>query len=238
MNVENRVALTNDDRKFWRPRPEVLNWLEATIPSHAKVLDIGPGTAPFHRADMFVDWTKPSDVPENKFCAVDIHREQLPFEDKTFDFVYCRHVLEDLYDPFRICSEMWRVARAGYIETPSPLAEVCRGIDGGAPPWRGYHHHRYLIWSYCGVLHFLTKYPIIEFVGFDNEAAIPGRLRDNARYWNTHFLWQDKFEVRYFQHEVDYRITENYAAMVTKAIDEHLEATDEFSKLIATAQSI
>jgi ubiquinone/menaquinone biosynthesis C-methylase UbiE len=48
----------------------------------------------------------------------------LPYEDKEFDFVYCRHVLEDLIYPFRVIKEMQRVAKAGYIETPSPMAEL------------------------------------------------------------------------------------------------------------------
>ena len=166
MSFDGRAAPTNQDRKFWLPREEVVVWLTSIIPVDAKVLDIGSGTAPFRRADMFVDWTKPSDIPDHKFQACDIHRNRLPFDDKTFDFVYCRHVLEDLYNPFLIVAEMSRVAKAGYIETPSPLAEVCRGIDGNSPPWRGYHHHRFLIWKRDGILFFLTKYPIHRIFRF------------------------------------------------------------------------
>ena len=239
MPVDGRAALTNQDRKFWSPGQEVLSWLTGIIPIDAKVLDIGPGTAPFSRADMFVDWTKPDTIPDHKFRACDIHRDRLPFDDKTFDFVYCRHVLEDLYNPFLIVAEMSRVAKAGYIETPSPLAEVCRGIDGDSPPWRGYHHHRFLIWNRGGILFFLTKYPIIEYLDFaDETTAIVGRLRDNPGNWNSHFLWRDQIEVRYLQHEADYLIVKNYAATVTTAIKEGLESAEEFTKTMATRRSL
>jgi hypothetical protein len=236
--MTNPASLTNQDKKFWEPSQNILDWLTSTIPANAKVLDVGPGTNPFERADMFVDWAKPGDVPDHKFRGVDIHRQRLPFEDKTFDFVYCRHVLEDLYNPFLICSEMSRVAKAGYIETPSPLSEVCRGIDGNSPPWRGYLHHRFLVWNRRGVLCFLTKYPLIEYLTFENEGAIPAHLRAGPRYWNTHLLWRDRIEVRYLQHEVDYRITENYAAMVLAAMSDCLEAADAFSETMATQRSL
>lgn len=49
-------------------------------------------------------------------CSV----EQMPFKDKEFDFVYCSHVLEHVVDPIRACRELMRVARRGYIETPTP----------------------------------------------------------------------------------------------------------------------
>jgi len=229
------ASLTDQDRKFWPPRKEVLDWLVGILPGDARVLDIGPGTAPFKRADMFVDWTKPESIPDYKFRALDIHNDRLPFDVKTFDFVYCRHVLEDLYNPFLIVSEMSRVAKAGYVETPSPLAEVCRGIDGNSPPWRGYQHHRFLIWNREGTLYFLTKYPIIEYSSFEDEATlIVDRLRDSPRYWNTHLLWRDRIDVRYLQHEVDYWINRNYAAVVTTAMKEGVKSSDEFTNSIAT----
>ena len=164
--------------------------------------------------------------------------EGLPFADKAFDFVYCRHVLEDLYNPFLMCREMSRVAKAGYIETPSPLSELCRGIDGGSPPWRGYHHHRFLVWNCRGVLIFLTKYPIIEYLSFENEATITARLRNNPLYWNTHLFWKNEFETRYLQHDVEYRITQNYPATVNTAVNDCIEAADAFARTMATTNCL
>jgi SAM-dependent methyltransferase len=47
----------------------------------------------------------------------------MPFKDKAFDFVVAFHVLEHIADPAAFLSELQRVARAGYIETPNILFE-------------------------------------------------------------------------------------------------------------------
>jgi len=74
---------------------------------------------------------------------------------------------------------------------------------------------------------------------FEDEAtAIVGRLRDNPRHWNSHFLWRDQIEVRYLQHEADYLIIKDYAALVSTAIKEGLEAAEDFTKKMATVGSL
>jgi len=37
----------------------------------------------------------------------------MPFPDKSFDFVYCAHVLEHVDDPIRACREIMRVGKRG-----------------------------------------------------------------------------------------------------------------------------
>src|SRR5882672_7035798 len=148
------MPLTTTDPHHWAPIPAVVDWLTNRLPPEAKVLEIGPGHAPFFRADTFVDfapWPIQGVAPE-KLVKCDIATEPLPFEDKSYDFIYCRHVLEDMWNPFHLSKEMERVGKAGYIETPSPIAELCRGVDGGAPPYRGYHHHRWVVWNQAGEL--------------------------------------------------------------------------------------
>ena len=49
--------------------------------------------------------------------------EKLPFKDNAFDFVIAAHVLEHTSDPASFLSELQRVARAGYIETPDAFME-------------------------------------------------------------------------------------------------------------------
>jgi hypothetical protein len=46
-------------------------------------------------------------------------REPFLFKDKEIDFVVCSQTLEDVRDPLWVCSEMIRVAKAGYIEVPA-----------------------------------------------------------------------------------------------------------------------
>ena len=47
----------------------------------------------------------------------------LPFQDKSFDFVIASHVLEHTAFPDKFLDELTRVAKAGYIETPDALME-------------------------------------------------------------------------------------------------------------------
>ena len=54
----------------------------------------------------------------------------------------CSHTLEDVRDPIWVCSEIQRVAKAGYIEVPSRLEEQSYGFQG---PWVGWGHHHWLI---------------------------------------------------------------------------------------------
>jgi ubiquinone/menaquinone biosynthesis C-methylase UbiE len=93
-----------------------------------RVLDIGSGHHPFplatHLADIAPDDNNygragtPMKYVEGKpFFACGV--EQMPFKDKEFDFVYCSHVLEHVHDPDQACRELARVAKRGYVETPS-----------------------------------------------------------------------------------------------------------------------
>lgn len=227
------VQLTKADRKFCTPDPRVVAWVAAQIPAGAKVLEIGPGARPCPRASHFVDWMAHKAIPADAFTKCDMQREPLPFADKSWDFVYCRHVLEDLYDPFHLCDEMSRIAMAGYLEVPSPLAEICRGIDGGSPAWRGYHHHRYIVWNERGVLNFLTKYPLIEHLEFPNEAGALRILRANPVTWNASLLWRGRIDWRFRQHGADYIIARDYRSMITAAINEGLVQARSFGRILA-----
>ena len=232
------LQLTRADRKFWSPDPRVLGWVSAQIPAGAKVLEIGPGSKPFARASHFVDWMAHKSIPADALTRCDLQRERLPFADKSWDFVYCRHVLEDLYDPFHLCDEMSRIAKAGYLEVPSPLAEICRGIDGGSPAWRGYHHHRYIVWNAGGVntggvLNFLTKYPLIEHLEFPNEAGALRILQANPVTWNASLLWRGRIDWRFRQHGADYVIARDYRSMITAAINEGLVQARSFARILA-----
>ena len=204
--------LTNADTKYWGPNPAMLARVEQSVAEGARVLEIGPGHIPFSRATYFVDW-KPG---ENR-VSCDLSRDRLPFEDKEFDFVYCRHVLEDLANPFLTADEMSRVAKAGYVETPSPLSEICRGVDGNSPPWRGYHHHRYFVWVEDDTLFFTAKYPIVEHLSFGDEMAIANMLKPGPALWNTSYFWEGRINWKVLQHDVDYTIGGNYAEVVLNA---------------------
>jgi SAM-dependent methyltransferase len=208
----------------WLAWDTMLRYVEQIAGTIGLVVEIGPGSHPFAPAHEFVDWGLDDATKGKTLHILDINSESLPFADKSVDFIYCRHTLEDIHDPFWACQEMSRVAKAGYIETPSPLAELCRGVDGGRMRWRGYHHHRYFAWNDNGVLTFLPKYPIIEYILFaDLEHEIVTRLNEGPLHWNTYYFWNDAVRLRSLCHERDFLVTETYSHFIVEGVTRTLE---------------
>lgn len=220
------MALNQTDHKHWAPIKEVYDYLaDVVIAKDEKVLEIGPGTSPFKRADVSVDFVDVEGVKD--LIKLDVATQPLPFKDKEFDFVVARHVLEDMYNPFPLCAEMSRVAKAGFVETPSPIAELGRGVDGGSPPFRGYHHHRFMAWTFGKELRFISKYSFAEYLKFD-DAKIDAMLRSDARYWNTFYLWEDQINVVHRQSPLDFNIPRDYLHILNEAMERSKESTDIF----------
>ena len=212
--------ISSIEQRHWAPYEPVLSKIEAIASEYDRIVEIGSGPRPFAKAREFVDWQVFQGMEDKTVHALDINCDPLPFEDKSVDFIYCRHTLEDIYNPIWACKEIARVAKAGYIETPSPIAECCRGVDGGtpAPSWRGYHHHRYVIWSDGSALNFVPKYPIIECLDFqEQEGHFVSLLNASPLYWNTYFLWEGALEIKFFQHGRNFLIHKNYETMLVEA---------------------
>lgn len=218
--------LTESDKKHWHPPANLTAWIADQIPEGARVLDVGAGILPFPRADVLIDIAQPNAMPHQQWIKSDVIKHPLPFADKSFDFVYCRHVLEDVHEPFGLIREMERVGNAGYIETPSPMAELCRGVDGSSPPWRGYYHHHYIVWAHLGELRFVAKYPLVEYLNIPLPLA--ARLKAGPRYWNTHLLWQDKIAFRHRQSLVDFHLFTDYGLELGQAIEQATASCEAF----------
>lgn len=229
MNAPVRLGLTEADHKHWAPIPQVVEWLVSRLPAGAKVLEIGPGFVPFPLARTFVDIRELPDLPGTCY-DVDVNREPLPFYEKEFDFCYARHVLEDMWNPFNLIAQMSRIAKSGYIETPSPIAECCKGVDGGSPPYHGYHHHRFMVWDNDGELTFVSKFPVIEHLAFRGNDAV---LRAGPLYWNTYFLWTDDIRVRHLQCPADFDIMTQYGDVLATACHQAKASCDRFAKLLS-----
>ena len=125
------------------------------LPTSAVVLDIGAWAHPFNRANFVMDaepyetrghynrtFAKHDPIPplggtvehftKETWIQRDIcEKTPYPFADKALDLVICSHTLEDIRDPLFVCSEMVRIAKAGYVEVPSRLWETCRGFEPG-----------------------------------------------------------------------------------------------------------
>lgn len=98
------------------------------VPSKALVLEVGSGGNPYFRSnvllDAYLDSRERHFVPlvRDRPCVLGFV-ESLPFQDNTFDFVIASHVLEHSDAPDKFLSELQRVAKAGYIETPDAFME-------------------------------------------------------------------------------------------------------------------
>lgn len=182
-----------------------------SIPGGATVVDVGGGAAPFPRADYVVDA-----MPYEKLGGGsdgDIHkslgitprysadrwiqtdlcdRRPWPIADKAFDFAICSHLLEDIRDPIWVCSELRRIAKAGYIEVPSRVVEQSKGVEN--PRHAGYYHHRWLITRKQNGLEFRHKPHVLHSV---NNAIVtqlsPGR-RINPQHAIVTLDWSGHFE--------------------------------------------
>lgn len=200
--------------KHWSPRPEAIAAVERMIQPGWRVLEIGPGSTPFSKATHFVERPNTSDQfvrrPNTEY--LDINFDKLPFADKSFDFVYARHVVEDMFNPDNLLKEIERVGKAGYIETPSALVELSAGVDGGDAKHRGYIHHRWIVWNDGEKLNLIEKATVLEHMGFDFNLELADPMQ-----WNTYFLWNDKLPFKHWQHDIDFQLQRNYRTVLDAA---------------------
>ncbi|WP_404310734.1 class I SAM-dependent methyltransferase [Neorhodopirellula lusitana] len=184
--------------------------IDSMLPSDAVVIDVGGGAAPFFRTNWVIDALSydesggllkeperamPVSFSRETWVEFDIcDRQPWPFADKQFDFAVCSHVLEDVRDPVWVCSEISRIAKAGYIETPSRVVEQSLGVEH--PCYAGYYHHRWLVSVADGQLQFRHKPHLLHV----NPEAIVARVGfwktiDPAHEVLTHY-WQDQLDYR------------------------------------------
>lgn len=122
-----------------------------------KVLEIGPGNSPHPRADVllerrFSDW----EAREQRGHTPELNTRKplifydggiFPFGDGEFDYVICSHVIEHVEDVEGFCSEMFRIARRGYIEFPTVYYEYLYNFAV----------HKQLVNFSCGELRYMGK---------------------------------------------------------------------------------
>ncbi|WP_317897488.1 class I SAM-dependent methyltransferase [Aurantibacillus circumpalustris] len=104
------------------------------------VLEIGPGSDPFHRSDVLLELDYKneadrikqfghSDPLKSEKKVVFYDGTKFPFEDKSFDYVICSHVLEHVVDVEFFLSEIFRVAKRGYFEYPLVTYDYLYNFD-------------------------------------------------------------------------------------------------------------
>lgn len=193
--------------KHWHPLPELVDRALQHCDNNPTpyVLDIGASdNFTFPKATHAVGWNPPSSQLA-KPLPLNLDSETLPFPDQSC-FVYSRHTIEDLANPSHILAEIRRVAVAGWIETPSPQAELTRGVDAYGNHL-GYAHHRWICHSAQiaadrNLLTLLAKYPIVEQLPLPDHYP----LLENPLAWNTTHQWTGTLAYQILQNEQGFHL--------------------------------
>jgi SAM-dependent methyltransferase len=179
--------------------------LYCPVPNNALVLEVGSGGSPYFRANVLIDAY--AQTRERHWAPFVTDRpsvlgfgENLPFKDKSFDFVIASHVLEHSENPKKFLEELQRVAKAGYIETPDAFMERIN------PYW----DHRSEVTVRDNVLVIMKKsnWKIDnELVDLYEEKAknIIARktIPENPFAFHTRFYWEDSIPYKIINDEVD-----------------------------------
>jgi len=167
------------------------------------VLDIGSGGCPFPHATILADrFIEPTCHRTAKFISdgrpvviCDIH--QLPFRNKSFDYLVCSHVLEHIDNPIKACEEIQRVSNAGYIETPSFLKDALFAWAHGMHKWHVVSIKNCLVFfEYTerqseGIRGSEWR----EIIFGDHYHPLQQSFANNQDIFNVLFEWKDSFDV-------------------------------------------
>jgi len=182
-----------------------LRRLTLEILSDALVLEVGSGGNPYPRANVLLDayeYTRERhwDALIHDRPTVLSFGENLPFKDKSFDYVIAAHVLEHTPYPEKFLAELQRVSRAGYIETPDAFMERINP----------YKDHRLEVTVRDSVL-VIRKKPawiyeadLVELYEKRAKAIITREtIPQHAAEFHMRYLWQDKINFNIVNPEVD-----------------------------------
>ncbi len=169
-----------------------------------RVLEIGPGAHPYHRSDVLLE--KQFD-DEKEYARQFGNNEKLhtdkelifysgdrfPFEDKSFDYVICSHVLEHVIDLPQFLSEVFRVSNRGYFEFPMIYYDYLYNIDA---------HVNFLHFNH-GKLYYAikTETPIYSFAPVQKffypqlNLGYTDTLNDLLPYFIQGFEWDVPFDI-------------------------------------------
>jgi ubiquinone/menaquinone biosynthesis C-methylase UbiE len=212
--------------KHYAPINEIIDYLKSKHLNKKRILEIGPGEIPFPLATYFIDHRP---LAPN-VIVLDVCNERFPFEDQFFDFVYARHVLEDVQNPTAVFKELVRVGKTGYIETPSVMAEITQCIDASNPHYKGYIHHRYIFWNYNDTLMCIPKYPVIEHIPTLNVEHL---LKDKYN-WNNYYAWDqnEKAKIKELKLDIDYNIFTEYLPIINKSVSYSITNSQNFKNIV------
>lgn len=168
-----------------------------------KVLEIGPGSTPYFRSDVFLEKeykTQEEQIAQSGYSGilttdkriVTYTGDRFPFEDNEFDYIICSHVLEHVNNPDSFLNEIQRVGKKGYLEFPTLYYDYIYNIP----------EHKLFLFYRTGVIYWMTKeesgllayksiqdffYKTIELGYFD-------MVNNFVNYFFQGFEWFNKIE--------------------------------------------
>jgi len=235
-------------KHHWFVNKTIRQFLENNVKQYNTIYDIGPGEVPFKPATHFVDnYTEEWNAQKNmKIIKKDIDKDKFDESYKSVDFIYARHILEDIQNPDFAMNEFERIGKNGYIETPSPLAEISRGIDGtgitGNNNHRGYLHHRYIVWveAETNTLCFIPKYSIIETIDIDKEFQLKviNLLNEYPVYWNTYYMWDEKNPPKVRFYKLVSTTFKDYTRILINAVYNSITSTNNFIQKMLSEKTV
>lgn len=218
---------------YHRPIKEVLTYV--AYKAKGKVLELGPGDIPFTKATEFCGHSLEEEKRlSGKYKVCDFSNQMLPYKDKEFDFVYARHVLEDLNNPVNLLKECSRVAKGGFFETPSPYVEIQTGIESEKSKHKGYHHHFSFIWTNGNEINILHKYPIVEHIEYNLDKEF---VKDPFT-WNNYFMWENNFSIKHWRHEVNFNTIKDYPNLILQGVNQGLQHSIKFKSEVLKHEAI
>jgi len=148
-----------------------------SIKSSDRVLEVGGGHNPHPRANVVVDkyaednYHRSGDLKVLKNQTfIEADGEELPFKDNEFDYVICCQVLEHVEHPEKFLAEQFRVAKKGFIETPSLLGEHLFPRES----------HKWIIHEMNDITYLVDKKKINFLCGYDLGELIQDYLPKNS----------------------------------------------------------
>ena len=183
------------------------------------VLEIGSGHNPKARSDVLCDKFITDDEQRGGAIVTDrpiveADGQFLPFADGAFDYVICSHVLEHVEDPARLITELERVARRGYIETPSEIGERIYG----------WHYHNWVVNLVNDCLMLRRNKGKPQF------GQLFHRLAATDKHWKRfHLTHHNLFLVQY-----EWEDTINYEILPDQTAALNLECLDTLERLITS----
>jgi SAM-dependent methyltransferase len=121
----------------------------------------------------------------------------LPFIDGAFDYVVAAHVLEHVDDPINACLELQRVAKSGFVETPTLMKDVLFSWAKGRHKWHLLSQGNHL---------FFFEYTNRQLKGIKSPAwhqlifstiyhPLQEAFNNNQDLFNVMFEWENQFDV-------------------------------------------